>query len=106
MTLRYTGFASVMGFGALAALHLSSAQAAECEQLKTLKLAHVEITAAQSSEAHDGRETRVTKCHAWSPSIVLLTKLYAPHGPKAQRLCDHRPKGEQGRRRRKTIEGG
>ena len=51
MTLRYTGFASVMGFGALAALQLSSAEAAECEQLKTLKLAHVEITAAQSVAA-------------------------------------------------------
>src|SRR3954470_18337191 len=51
MTLRYTGFASVMGFGALAALHLSSAEAADCEQLKTLELAHVEITAAQSVAA-------------------------------------------------------
>ena len=44
-------FASVMGFAALAALRLSSASAAECEQLSGLKLAHVEITAAQSVAA-------------------------------------------------------
>src|SRR4051812_8772987 len=51
MRLRYTAFASVMGFSALAALRFSSAGAAECEQLKQLKLAHVEITAAQSVAA-------------------------------------------------------
>ena len=51
MTGRYTALASVTGFAALAALRFSSADAAGCEELKGLKLTHIEITAAQSIAA-------------------------------------------------------
>jgi feruloyl esterase len=51
MRFRYTTVASIVGVSALAALRCSSAAAADCEALRNLQLAHVEITGAQSVAA-------------------------------------------------------
>jgi hypothetical protein len=71
-------------FASAAALHVTSGHAAECEQLSSLKLAHTEITLAQTVAAGAFQTSRRFVRRSWhaTPGILAATALL-PRGRHA-----------------------